>query len=146
MASPPAYLGILGEPARWGRRPPEIEHELRVWLAMPGFHPTYHAHVLGLSLYSIRKHIGGYEEMAEEVAENWLSATRDDCVRLSRLRPHNASVPLLCQIRAVQDLKKMRAVDVARDYHVTDQSLRNWSKRGFNFPGHLPSGFATLVY
>ena len=74
---------------------------------MPGFHPTYHAHVLGLSLYSIRKHIGGYEEMAEEVAENWLSATRDDCVRLSRMRPYNASVPLLCQIRAVQDLKKL---------------------------------------
>ena len=78
---------MLGEPARWGRRPPEIEHELRVWLAMPGFHPTYHAHVLGLSLYSIRKHIGGYEEMAEEVAENWLSATRDDCVRFVPVTP-----------------------------------------------------------
>ena len=70
----------------------------------------------------------------------------DDCVRLSQLCPHNASVPLLCQIRAVQDLKKLRVVDVARDYRITDQSLRNWSKRGFNFVGHLPVGFATLVY
>ena len=136
---------MLEEPARWGRRPPEIEHELKVWLAMPGFTVRYHAHVLGLSQHSIRQHIGGYDEMAEAVAENWLSATRDDCIRLAQLRDGPASVPLLCQIRAVQDLKKMRLIDVAKDYRVSDQSLLNWSKRGFNFSGHLPSGFALLV-
>jgi hypothetical protein len=129
----------------WGRLPPEIEHELRVWLAMPGFSISYHCHTLRRGRTTIIPNLGGFEELEQEVAENWLSATRDDCVKLSRMRPGTGNVPLISQLRAVQDLKKMRQVDVARDYRITVPTLVTWASTGFRTWGQLPVGFELLT-
>ena len=129
----------------WGHRPPEIEHELKVWLAMPGFTIGYHAHVLGHSKWTIAKHIGGFEEMRDDVVENWLSITREDCVALANLRPGEGAMPLVCQMRALQDLKTMKPSRVARDYRTHIQSLWVWRKRGLSTRGPVPAGFELLI-
>lgn len=131
----------------WGSRPPEIEHELAVWLAMPGFSVSYHQHTLGHDRTVLLPRLGYNPVLRGEVIGNWLSATREDCVKLARLRPRGSgNVPLICQMRAVADLKGMRQADVARDYDVTVSSIWGWRKRGFNFKRHpLPSGFELLV-
>lgn len=129
----------------WGHRPPEIEHELKVWLAMPGFSIAYHAHVLGHSKLIVARHMGGFEEMRDDVVENWLSITREDCLALARLRPNQGSMPLVCQLRALQDLKTLGAVVVARDYRTTLQTLRMWRTRGLATRGPVPAGFELLI-
>lgn len=129
----------------WGLRPPEIEYELSVWLAMPGFTAAYHAHVLHHSVASIAPRLGGFEAVREAVVENWMSATRDDCIALAHLRPNRGDFPLLCQLRALEDLKGMRMVDVAKDYGTTLQTIWAWRIHGLKFRGPLPSGFELLV-
>lgn len=129
----------------WTSLPPEIEHELHVWLAMPGFVLSYHQHVLGVSRDRLMKHTWDYDVVRDDVAANWLSATRDDCVKLSQLRKGKGDVPLISQIRALEDLKHMRLCDVARDYRVTPQNVLIWKRTGFKFDGQLPRGFEFLV-
>lgn len=129
----------------WGKLPPELEHELRVWLAMPGFSVPYHAHALGVSRQRIEQNIGGYEEHKADVIANWLSATREDCVKLARLRSGQGHIPLISQLRAVEDLKHMSMTQVARDYGVHLQSVIDWLHTGFRSNSQLPSGFELLV-
>lgn len=130
----------------WGNLPPEIERELRIWLAMPGFSAGYHAHTLGRNVAYVSKHMGGYERWRDEVAENWLSATRDDLVKLSQLRPGIGHVPLICQLRAVQDLKSGATIKkIAGEYRVHPTTITNWSIRGPTPAGHIPSGFDLLI-
>lgn len=129
----------------WGHRPPEIEHELQVWLAMPGFSVSYHAHTLRHAKQVLTRHMGGYEEHKAEVIENWLSATREDCIKLARLRPGKGDVPVISQIRAVEDLKTMGLKAVSEDYGVSLHSVQMWRKSGFRFNGPMPSGFELLI-
>ena len=75
-----------------------------------------------------------------DVIDNWMSATREDCVRLSQIRPGMGDVPLISQIRAVQDLKHMLLVDVARDYRVPTHSVAVWRDKGSPSQGHVPAG------
>lgn len=102
-------------------------------------------HTLRHSREALTPRMGGFEEMQDEVAQNWMSVTSDDCARLARMRPGDGNIPLICQIQAVQDLKSMRVTDVASAYRTTQQSLYRWRHSGFTFQGPLPSGFDTLV-
>lgn len=128
----------------WGHLPPEIEHELRIWLAMPGFSISYHTHTLRQGRSLVERNIGGYDQYRNEVAENWLSATREDCIKLARLRPGLGDVPVICQARALQDMKTMTVAKVARDYGVKDSTVTMWRKVGFRCNQLLPSGFELL--
>lgn len=131
----------------WGNRPPEIEHELAVWLAMPGFSVTYHTHTFGLDRTRIARLMLGDPMLRGNVIENWLSAIREDCVKLALLRPNGVGdVPVISQMRAVADLKHKRISEVARDYGVTRQTIHDWRTRGFRFGRQpVPSGFELLV-
>ena len=67
-------------------------------------------------------------------------------MKLSQLRPHKGVLPIISQLRALQDLKSMTVAQVARDYRVDRGSLWNWKRRGINtrigIP--LPPGFELL--
>ena len=154
------HCGLLSErPDRdrtleWIRRgswnsglPEDVERELRIWLAMPGFTAAFHAHNFGVSSGVVRRQLGGYEKFKREVGQNWLSATREDCVRLSQLRPPRGDLPLLSQLQIIDDVKAgHRRRDLMREYltntatiHRLAQGLVLFGKRP------LPPGFELLV-
>ncbi|MGD9715181.1 MAG: hypothetical protein AB7V46_24465 [Thermomicrobiales bacterium] len=141
MSAPPKTAAL----STASRTSPEIERELRIWLAMPGFSLAWHANAFGLGKAYIRPHLGGSHQWHDEIVENWLSATREDCAALSRMRPGLGNVPLISQIRAVEDLKHMRAVDVAREYRINYNTIWGWRTRGFQPGRDLPPGFELLV-
>lgn len=130
----------------WDRGLPEdVEHELRVWMAMPGFSAGYHASAFNVDVRTVLKHIGGYDGLKREVGENWLSATRDDCVKLSRLRQKGGAIPVICQLSMLDDLKRgMKRVEIYRDYAVDEGATRKLWKGGVTFRGELPIGFSLL--
>lgn len=66
--------------------PDDVLRELSIWLAMPGFPFSYHAHVFGMDRSYVARFVRGYDQRQREVGDNWLSATRDDCIRLCRMR------------------------------------------------------------
>lgn len=128
----------------WHTLPEDVQHELHIWMAMPGFTANYHAHAFGVDKRYVAKFVGGYDDLRKEVGENWLSATRDDCVRLCQLRGRG-DIPVVSQIRMIDDLKAGRKqVDVTRDYGVSRSTTRGFSKGVISFSGELPSGFALL--
>lgn len=107
------HCGLLDEPAtppgernpirdsNWHTLPPELERELRIWLAMPGFSLQYHVETLEREPREIRRFMGSYNELEEDVLCNWVSATREDCLKLGWMRPEKGRLPLIsqCQIR-----------------------------------------------
>jgi hypothetical protein len=131
----------------WGHLPADVERELRIWLSMPGFSISYHSHMFGFSHPYIRRHLlaTNPEDWRDEVATNWMSATREDCMKLSQMRPGTGNVPLISQVRAVEDLKALPRVQVAQDYRVSPSVLDNWRKMGFRTWGRLPAGLGLLV-
>ncbi|MEN2786263.1 hypothetical protein ACFOKI_07675 [Sphingomonas qilianensis] len=138
-------LQWIKRPRVWGRLPPEIERELRIFLAMPGFSDSFYAHVFRCSRSVATREAGGYEPWKAEVAENWLSATSEDCAALSRMRPGTGNVPVISQLRAIQDVKAgMTMAQVGRDYRVSAVSVTGWCHGGVNFRGDLPAGFSLL--
>lgn len=129
----------------WGRLPPDIERELRIFLAMPGFSASYVSHVFRIGAATVARNIGDYESWRDEVAENWLSTTRNDCIKLARLRPGTGNVPVICQLRALQDVKSgMSFSAIGREYGVTGAQVRHWARRGILSKRPLPPGFALL--
>lgn len=132
----------------WNALPPEIEKELEIWLAMPGFSMAFHEKTLhGNRLErTFQARMGHYEKWKAEVIENWLSATREDCVRLSVRRPGLGSVPLLSQLSILDDVKRgLRNTDIAREYRVSGATVTAIGKGRLRFPGNLPPGVGWLV-
>lgn len=128
----------------WDTLPDDVAHEMRIWMAMPGFAINYHAQTMGLDKRYVAKFYGGYQQQWREVGENWLSATREDCVALCNLRA-GGDVPVISQLSIIDDLKAgAKQVDVAREYAVSEKVTRYCSKGRIHFRGELPLGFAML--
>lgn len=126
--------------------PADVEKELYVWLAMPGLSINFHAHNFKLSRQYLRRFVGGFEEHRAEVAENWLSATREDCVKLSQLRPPKGDLPLLVQLSILNDLKAGRRVcDLMKEYQINRRSFQSLRKGHVRVRQPLPRGFELLV-
>jgi hypothetical protein len=126
------------------------QHELAVWLAMPGFSTNYHASNLKLAWNTVRKYqqlLRGFDELSADVAANWLSVTRDDAVQLCRRRPEKGDVPIICQLRMLDDLKAgRRHATVAREYGVRREWLSRVQQKGLRAARcRLPAGFELLV-
>lgn len=130
--------------------PADVRHEIAIWLATPGIEAAWHVHNLRIHHATLKKYqaqLPGFEDLREEVAENWLSATRDDCINLARMRPGKTSgVPLLAQLSMLGDLKKgMRPCDIASEYGVTSRWLYDLTRFGVRVRDELPSGFELLA-
>ena len=85
------------------------------------------------------------------MVENWLSATRQDCVRLCHLRPFGRSgVPLLSQLSMLDDLKRgMSQCAIGREYGVTNEFVHQRKKYGISRAvtgWDLPAGFELLLH
>jgi hypothetical protein len=130
--------------SNWKALPDDVAHELKVWLAMPGFPYAYHARQLSQPIARIKRWSEGYYTHREAVVENWVSATREDCIKLAHLRRPWETVPLICQIQAVEDLKHMTARAVAKEYGVFHTVLAEWWHKGFN-AHRVPDDFKWLV-
>jgi hypothetical protein len=132
----------------WGTGlPADVERELKIWLAMPGFTIKYHAHVFRLDRSTIAPFVGrGFEELKQEVAENWLSVTRDDAVKLSQIRPPKGDVPLISQLAIADDVKRgVKKADIQRAYKVSGFTVTSIAKGHLRVRSPLPSGFELLV-
>lgn len=122
--------------------PPEIKRELRIWLAMPGFSVAYHAHVFRVSHPTIRSYLASqdFSDVQTEVAENWLSVTDEDAIRLARMRRGTGNLPLVCQLRLLDTLKQgMKRSKVAELYRVTPHTVDRLRKGGLTTRGVRPS-------
>lgn len=129
---------------RWHTLPEDVQHELRIWMAMPGFTAGYHYRAFELGREYINSQMGGYETYKAEVHENWISATRDDCLKLC-LRRSGSQVPVISQLQMITDLKAGHtALSLAREYQVSKATIYNLSKGIIRCHGELPSGFALL--
>lgn len=130
----------------WGNLPADIERELRIFLAMPGLSYSYVAHVFRRGMAYVRPHVGvGYDVWRDEVIANWMSATREDCIKLTQLRPGKGNVPVIAQLRALQDLKAgLTLADISREYGVSEVTVAQWRDKGVRSSVPLPSGFALL--
>ena len=136
--------------------PPDVLHELAVWLAMPGFDTKFHAANLRTDWGTIRRAqlrlCSDFELLRNDVAANWSSASRDDCIRLCRMRKvvgKSAGVPLICQMRILDDLKAgLSHKAAARVWDVTPRWVNNLSANrgplGASY-WRLPSGFELLL-
>lgn len=127
--------------------PPELDRELRIWMSMPGFSVSFHHHTLGVGHASITRWIGrDYEQFKREVGENWLSATRDDCVKLARMRPSMGDMPLLCKLQIMDDLKRGGRPFLLADEYATNSTLINELRNGHvKLRQQLPDGFELLI-
>ena len=155
------HCGLLSErPERdptlaWAKRggwdlpgcPASIEHDRRVWLSMPGFSTSFHAHTLGPCRETIQRfHMADFAELRDDVVTNWMSATREDCVRLSQMRPGTGNIPLISQLQIMDDLKKgAKPKLLAGEYRITAATVRNLKRGHPKFARGLPSGFELLV-
>lgn len=156
------HCGLLDErPERnrtyqWVRRggwdlpgtPADIEHERRVWLSMPGFSISFHAHTLGVDYETVQRHVGrDYDLVREDVAANWLSITREDAVKLSQMRPGTGHVPIISQLAIIDDLKRGVAVStLAADYRVHRTTITSLRKGRVRSTGWVPNGFQLIRY
>ena len=130
----------------WNSLGPDVWHELMVWLAMPGFSIAFHQHTLGVSREVVTAAIPAFEDWREDVIDNWISATREDCVRLCRMRPDKGDVPIIFQLRIMDDVKAgISQVDLAGEYGLDKGTINGWKQRGLRSRGELPSGFELLT-
>jgi hypothetical protein len=130
--------------------PDDLRHELAVWLAMPGFSTNYHATNLGVAWNTVRKYrqlLPDYDDLSGDVVENWLSVTREDAGLLCQRRPFKGDVPIICQLRMLDDLKAGRGFGaIAREYGVRREWLSRMRLQGISAARyHLPRGFELLV-
>ncbi|QVM85252.1 hypothetical protein [Novosphingobium decolorationis] len=131
--------------------PDDVREDLAIWLAMPGFHIQYHVRNLRSSWSTIvaaRRYLADFENLADMVTANWMSATRDDAIRLSKLRPGGQSspIPLLCQLKILDDLKVGHTkASLARTYACSSRSIWTIQNQGLQWTGELPLGFRLLV-
>lgn len=129
---------------QWDTLPEDVQHELRVWMAMSGFHANYHALAFGLDKRYVAKFMGGYRDLKKEVGENWLSATRGDCIALCHMRGRG-DIPVICQIQMTNDVKAgYTQAEVSRIYGVNSSTMKHLSIGRIKFRGDLPDGFALL--
>lgn len=131
--------------------PPEVLRDIVTWLSMPGFSFNYHMRNLRLSAPTLQKRmrlLPPFEEVRNDVAENWLSVTREDAIKLCHMRvgKHRSPVPLICQMRIMDDLKAgMTIVQAARDYHLTPPTVSRLAHKGPRWEFKLPPGFELLL-
>lgn len=126
--------------------PPDIEKELMIWLSMPGFTRTFHAHAFGVHRDMIRPHyMAGYNRYRSEVAENWLSATRDDCVKLAQMRKGMMKLPLICRYAMLDDVKRgMSITDAAKLYRLNRSHVSQIVNGHMPWRLELPNDFHAL--
>lgn len=129
--------------------PEDVERELRIWMSMPGFSQSFHMHTLGVGCLLLRRWMmRDYDQFKAEVAENWLSVTRDDAVRLSQMRPGKVGgdVPLICKLQMMTDLKAgARNADIEKEYRVSGGITSELVRGIVKSRAPLPSGFELLV-
>lgn len=131
--------------------PADVRTEIAVWLAMPGFDYGYHRRSFGMTDRTFRKMkniLPQYEELKPLVIENWLSATRQDCIRICHNRTGVASsIPLLSQLAILDEVKRgVRKEDVARLFRVTGEKVHQIIRHGpsANY-GTLPAEFLVFA-
>ena len=158
------HLGLLdADPTQnrtyqWVRRrgwfgpgfPDDVREELGIWFAMPGFTDAYHIRNLNMSarlLYKCQDQLPGYDHYAKQVAENWLSVTREDAVKLCRMRQGTRAcpIPLISQLKILDDIKAgMTQAQISRDFGCTPRAIYTIRHKGLQWAGSLPEGFELL--
>ena len=128
--------------------PPEIERDRLVWLNMPGFPVSYHEQTLNMDRRYLKRFIGAdYERVKDDVAKNWLSCTREDAVKLSHLRSGTGHMPVICQLKIIDDLKRgMSPSRLAAEYRVHPQTISNLGKGRISTRAWVPKGFELIRY
>jgi hypothetical protein len=159
------HVGLLSERPhqnrsyRWMRRggwhkpdfPADVYLDLAVWLAMPGFDTNYHIHNLGISepvFRPLRAKMPTYEDVKDQVIENWMSTTREDCIKLTKMRKTKWSpVPLICQLAMLDEVKRGTSrYAVAKMFGVSDPTVRELVEQGAVARyAALPAEFAMLA-
>lgn len=132
----------------WPYLPEQHRRQLHILLATPGFTTLYFCHVFQRSFLAVSRYRAQYarfEDYEEEAVENWMSVTREDAIRLSLMRPPRGDMPLVSQIRALEDLKFMSQTDVAKLYGIGRSKLFRLTRKGPICRQPLPSGFEWLV-
>lgn len=139
---------------RWVRQglnydtlPPDVQLEIGVWLHMPGFTWSFHCHTLGHHFETLKRWASrtSYDTLRPMITDNWISTTRDDCIRLANLRRRGMEMPLVCQIQIVEDLRSgISQRELGTIYKTTGQAIGVWRRKGFS-ARWVPSGFEWLV-
>ena len=114
--------------------PAEVRHELAIWLAMPGFLPSFHMttlHVGHKVMARIRREWPGYEELKPYVFENWSSATREDCIKLAHMRRTKwTPLPLICQLGLMDEAKRTTQAKAAKTFGLSKRQTERLMARG----------------
>jgi len=132
----------------WVHLPEVHKRPLQILLATPGFSSCYFCHVFQRSYPTVqrfRAEHARFEDFQEEAVENWMSISREDAIRLAHLRPRRGDLPLVSQLRALEDLKFMTQQKAAETYGVRRNAIVKLKRRGPICRQPLPSGFEWLV-
>jgi hypothetical protein len=126
--------------SNWHTLPDDMRRELRIWLAMPGFSIRYHVEALGHEPRLVKQFMGAYEELKDEVLENWASATKEDCIKLGYLRPEKGDLPLITKLEIRREyMRGSRQNAIAEEFGVAPATV---NKLCWSLPDevdHLPS-------
>ena len=118
---------------------------------MPGFTDGYHIRNLKMGRALVkraRQFFPGYDELSDKVAENWLSITREDAIKLAHMRKgaQSCPIPLVSQLVILDDIKAGRSqLATARTFGCTPRAIYTILHRGIQWGLPLPSGFELLV-
>jgi hypothetical protein len=125
----------------WDSLPDDVATELKIWLAMPGFTTGFHVATLGRHVRTIEAYRPAMADFSKEVAENWLSATREDCIRISQMRPGKGPIPIISQVRILEDLKMGRTqMQVVKDFRTSRGQIHKLLTQGITSQAGWPSG------
>ena len=123
-----------------------MEHELRVWLAMPGFTLKYHVETLDHPAHVVKHFMGHYEDLKSDVCDNWLSATREDCIKLGNRRPSKGDLPFLTKFQMLKDSARgLSQKQIAEDFGVAHSTAHRHCQWVPDDAYFLPAELVTIV-
>lgn len=131
--------------------PPDVFHDIAVWLRTPGLGFNFHRVNFKISaptLVDRMKRMPSFEDLRDDVAENWLSVTREDAIKLIHMRvgPLRSQIPLLSQLKILDDLKAgLSQARIAREYGIGPRTVSRIAHNGARWSSPLPSGFELLL-
>lgn len=132
--------------------PADVFEEIAIFSAMPGMCQAWLHHNWKMARHDLLKYramLPQYEDLKDKVIENWLSTTRDDAVKISRMRHRFTTPPLICQINMLDDYKRgMSFMQMSRDYKWPNTTIAAMVRSQRPYSGRtkwkVPADFARL--
>lgn len=131
--------------------PADVFHDIAVWLRTPGLGFNFHRvnfKISSATLADRMKRMPSFEELRNDVAENWLSVTREDAIKLIHMRvgPYRSQIPLLSQLKILDDIKAgLSQARIARDFGISPTTVSTIALKGAKWGSPLPAGFELLL-